>query len=320
MSVLRCPSCHGELYASVSKLTCIACRRAYPVEDEIVDFSGGQYYDTYDPSTRLSAEAEQGLAFEVEGTRRRITDFYEPHLRERHAVRVLDCGTGNGIAVDLLNNHGFDAWGVDLSALRKHQWRQRTRRDRLVVGDVAALPFTDGYFDAVIASGVIEHIGVLEARSPHYAVTPLPDRDVKRRHVLQELLRVTTQTGTVFLDFPNGTFPIDFWHGDAPGQARWHGRNEGFLPRFEEIQQLSLGIDSALHIKALSPYRRLQFVQSAAQWYGRLLAVPGDLYFRAMRWRTMNWLARTALNPFLVLEISKSLPKERGETLTSLTP
>ncbi len=299
--VLRCPSCHATLTSGNDALRCDGCDRIYPVQDGIADFSGGRYYDNFDPSTRLTPEAEQGLALEFEGAKRRIIDYYEPALRKHGAVRVLDCGTGNGVAVDVLNERGFEGWGADLSALRKYQWRERVRRDRLVVADVASLPFPDGYFDAIIASGVLEHIGVQESRTPRYTVHRLADRDEQRRRVLEELLRITSASGTLFLDFPNGAFPIDFWHGDAAGSARFHRTTEGFLPHFEEIVSLVQTIDPRARVRALSPYRRLQFVQSATHWYGRLLSAPARIFLALMRGR----LAQSALNPFLVIQISK---------------
>jgi len=299
---LRCPSCRGSLIASAEAWTCPRCERCYPLEEGIADFSGGLYYDAFDPSVELSAESRRGLELEFEGTRRRILHYYEPRLRETHARRVLDCGTGNGLAVDLLNERGFDAWGADLSALRKHQWRERSRRDRLTVADVASLPFADASFDAVIASGLLEHIGVEERRVPGYEVRPLADRDARRLRVVRELLRVTTSDGVLYLDFPNGAFPIDFWHGDQPGEARWHALSEGFLPRFAELTAL----DPALRVRALSPYGRLQFVQAAAHWWGRAFSVPVAAFFRLMRIPGFRWLARTALNPFLVLEVRRS--------------
>ena len=61
----------------------------------------------------------------------RIQGFYLPLLRrlarERGPalpLRVLDCGCGNGLSVDLLNEAGLDAWGNDLSKLRRWQWRE----------------------------------------------------------------------------------------------------------------------------------------------------------------------------------------------------
>jgi hypothetical protein len=55
---------------------------------------------------------------------------------------------------------------------------------------------------------VIEHIGVAETGVPKYSVRPLPDRDDQRAAFLAELFRVTRAGGVVFLDCPNGAFPI----------------------------------------------------------------------------------------------------------------
>jgi len=306
MSILRCPACHGSLTEIAGGMRCERCHRVYPVEQNIADFSGGRYYDSFDPAVPLPPEAMRGLQLEVSGTRRRIIDYYEPHLRARGAARVLDCGTGNGVAVDLLNERGFEAWGVDLSTLRKYQWRERARRDRLVVADVASLPFPDGYFDVLIASGLLEHVGVNESRTSRYEIREQPQKQQERRRVVQEFLRVTSPHGTVFLDFPNGAFPIDFWHGDRPGEARWHRTSEAFLPRVDEIKSIVRSIDPALRVRAISPYRRLQFVQAAEHWYGRLLARPANAFFFVMRAPGLRWLAGSRLNPFLVTEVSRS--------------
>jgi SAM-dependent methyltransferase len=283
-------------------LVCASCNTSYGVEDGIADFSCGRYYDSFDPGQVLGDEHNAGLALELEGTRRRIDDFYGPLIRRHQpdARRVLDCGCGNGLAVDLLSNAGYEAWGNDLSRLRKWQWRQRTTRERLVVADGTTLPFPDAHFDAVIASGVIEHIGVEEHGVPHYTVRPKATRDEERRAFAAELLRVTRKGGSIFLDCPNGAFPIDFWHGDAPGAARRHPRDEGFLPHPRELRALFAGRD----VEFLSPYRRLQFGQASRHWYGRLLSRPAGAFFRVMQWPLAKRLAASALNPFLVVKIT----------------
>ena len=273
----------------------------YPVEHGVADFAEGAYYDRFDESTALSAEHLQGLRLEVEGTRRRILDYYLPLIPQ--GARVLDCGCGNGLSVDLLQERGFDAWGNDLSQLRKWQWRERVHRDRLVVASALSLPFPDDSFDVVISSGVIEHVGVEETAIPRYAVKPLPERDVLRARFMRELLRVGK---TVYIDCPNGAFPIDFWHSDAPGGARVHSRREGFLPTFGEIRAL---VPDAI-VEPLSPYKRLQFRQAAQHWYGRLLARPAELFFRWMP----RWIAKSALNPFLVVRLECGDASRRSPT------
>ena len=295
-----CPACRGTLVRAVETLRCTSCDAKYPVDFDIADFSGGAYYDAYEPGQELSEEHRRGLAAEVFGSRWRIENYYAPKLGK--GSRVLDCGCGNGVSVDVLMDLGFDAQGVDLSSLRKWQWRQRLHRDRLAVASALRLPFADGVFDSVLSSGVIEHIGVAEEGGASYRVTPLPDRDEQRRAYVGELLRVTRPGGSVFIDCPNGAFPIDFWHGTVGGRARFHAHDEGFLPAVAEIE----GYAPGTRITAHSPHRRFAFRQVGRHWYGKLLAWPVALAF-AIAGRAF---ARTWLNPYLVLEIKK--PPEGG--------
>lgn len=276
----------------------------WPVEDELADFSSGAYYDHFTGPGQLDQMARVGLAMESVGTIRRIAEFYEPLLRQLRARRVLDCGAGNGLSVDLLTSFEYDAWGLDLSELRKWQWREREQRGRLVVADALRMPFATGYFDAVISSGVIEHIGVREVRSPRYGAEPLPERDALRRTFLAELLRVCAPEGTIYIDCPNGLFPIDFWHGDAVGKARFHSRREGFLPTFESIRRLVRSVDPAVRVEVMSPFRRLQFGTARRRWYGFLVPVMST-FFQAMTFAPFRWLAASPLNPYLVVRVRR---------------
>ncbi len=311
IAVLVCHRCKGPLDAMAEELFCAACNAHYPCSDGIVDFSEGRYYDNFTGPEVLTPENRQGLANEAEAAR--IEDFYLPHLdrlartigTDRRALRVLDSGCGNGESIDLLCIRGVDAWGHDLSALRKWQWRERERRDRLVVSDGASLPFPDGFFDAVIASGVLEHIGVSEVGGTRYQVRPLPNRDDLRRSYVAELVRVTSPRGRLFLDFPNGAFPIDFWHGTRPGGARFHSPSEGFLPTVSEVRALCNRIDRGLTVRALSPERRLRFRQVSSHWYGRAFRTPMAILQRGMSKPLFRFLAASPINPYLVIEISR---------------
>jgi SAM-dependent methyltransferase len=307
-SGLVCPACHSAFSSSASALTCVSCGRRFPIDDGIADFAEGRYFDDHPDPNALSEEVRRGMANENEG--RRIEDYYLPVLRAAGARRVLDSGCGNGEAVDVLLGAGFDAWGHDLSAFRKWQWGARARRDRLVVADGLTLPFPDGYFDAVISSGVLEHIGVAERGGPgFYEVAPLPDRDERRRAFLAELARVLGPGGTLYLDFPNGAFPIDFWHGASAGGARWHSVAEGFLPKVGEIAALAGSLDPAFRVSVRSPHRRLRFNQVGGHWYGRLGRAPMAAFYALTANPGFTWLAGTPLNPYLTLSLRRPDPR-----------
>jgi SAM-dependent methyltransferase len=273
----------------------------------VMDFAPGEHYDRFDPSMELAPDHLRGLELEVEGSRRRIDDFYLPLLQAITPAprRVLDCGCGNGVSVDTLASHGYDAWGNDLSELRAWQWRERRNPERLVIANGLHLPFPDAYFDTVISSGVIEHIGVDESAIPRYSVRPRANRDEQRVEFVRELGRVLAPGGALFIDAPNGAFPIDFWHGDRAGQPRAHSLREGFLPTFAELQRISEAALPGSTIDALSPYKRLQFRQASQHAHGRLLSSATNLLFRAMTWSPLRWVARTPVNPFLVVRIVK---------------
>jgi SAM-dependent methyltransferase len=310
-TALVCSRCKGPLSEQPGYLFCASCSLQFPCSDGIADFSGGIYYDNFPGPEVLSEENLRGLENESEGAR--IEDFYLPLMQKsageseisRERPRVLDSGCGNGESIDVLNRRGLDAWGHDLSALRKWQWSKRERRDRLVVAGGASLPFPDGFFDFVIASGVLEHVGVSEEGGGRYRVRPLPDRDEQRRAYLAELVRVLAPGGRLFLDSPNGSFPIDFWHGVTPGGARLHSPGEGFLPTVPQIRALCGRIDDRLVVSARSPEGRLRFHQVSSHWYGRVFRVPMAALFRLMSMPPFRFLAATPLNPYLVLEISR---------------
>jgi SAM-dependent methyltransferase len=305
MTRFVCTRCSGTLSVESDVARCVHCATTFPVENSIVDFSGGAYFDSFDPQRDINDEMLLGLENEMRGTRQRVLDFYLPRVKKSQAT-VLDVGCGNGLSVDLLAEKGHDAWGVDLSRLRKWQWRERKGRSRLGVADGRSLPFPAKSFDFVVASGVIEHIGVEEWRDADgiYVVVPKASRDEERLAFLSELLRVVKDDGVIYLDAPNGLFPIDFWHATKVGAARWHSPDEGFLPTPGELRELTRSVGRPLRVRFLSPHRRLRFGQVRQSRTGRMFTPLVSLALRVMTFPGLRWLARTPLNPFLVVEIS----------------
>lgn len=131
-----------------------------------------------------------------------------------------------------------------------------------------ALPFPKGQFDIVLSSGVFEHF----------------DAAGKIRF-LSECFRVLCTGGVIYMEHPNGV--------------------RG-LPSYGGVKQLAESAAPHCRIEALSPARRFPFRHTGRRWYGKLAAALREVVFRAMAWRPLRWLAHTALNPYLVLRISRS--------------
>jgi len=230
---------------------------------------------------------------------------YYARLLPSGSTRLLDLGCGNGYAVAAWRARGVRAIGVDLSRYRLARWVEEHRAGHpFVVADARHLPFRHGVFDAVISSGMIEHVGVRESMDP-YTVEAEADQDAARARVLSELARIVRPGGVSYLDFPNGAFPIDFWHGDRLGAFRWHGVPDALLPTFRDVTRWAAGIGLSVRLEALTG--RLAFRQVGRRWWGRLLAKPVALALRLLDGAAeRGWTRLPArFDPYLVISLRR---------------
>jgi len=272
---------------------------------------------TVTPSSNPALESfARNLRDEETGVRHRIQNFYVPlfeefcrdHRCERRQVRILDCGCGNGLSVDCLVEAGFAAYGIDIWRIRLQQWRQRARGpySGFCLADATRLPFADTSFDIILSCGVLEHIGVEEKWEPNYRVRPLPNQRNLREQFVSECLRVMRNPGTVYLDHPNGAFPVDFWHhNDYRKLPRWHRPSEKFLPTFVEVRALVEAADPKAQLRIISPAKRFTYEQSRRKWYGNLLRRPAEMFFQSISHRPFDRFIGSPLNPYLVLQLTR---------------
>jgi ubiquinone/menaquinone biosynthesis C-methylase UbiE len=71
-------------------------------------------------------------------------------------ARVLEAGCGTGLWVRSLDKLGYDAYGIDFAAGTIERAHKRWPYLQLVVGDLRALIWEDGYFDGIISFGAVE--------------------------------------------------------------------------------------------------------------------------------------------------------------------
>ena len=94
--------------------------------------------------------------------------FSIPHA-ERHRVRILEVGCGNGRNLWMLAKEGFTVYGVDASATaievaRTHLQDKWGVQVHLYVGSFDSLPFDNDYFDAVCDVVSLQHTSLNGSR------------------------------------------------------------------------------------------------------------------------------------------------------------
>lgn len=100
--------------------------------------------------------------------------------------KLLEIGYGSGIFLPELSRHCSDLYGVDTHSrvdLVQETLEKEGVAAQLSVGDVRALEFPDGTFDAVVCVSVLEHIRELDM-------------------AIGEIARVSGDSGIVVLGFP----------------------------------------------------------------------------------------------------------------------
>jgi len=148
------------------------------------------YYDRVAHMYAGWYEARSPGGYALHTRRQRVLE-----LLEGTSGRVLDVGCGPGVLVPDLLHRGHEVWGLDASASMIAECRRRfavADRAHFTIGDAASLPFGDGFFDAVICTGVIERL--------------LDDVAA-----LREMARVLKQGGALLVSFPNGQSPYALW-------------------------------------------------------------------------------------------------------------
>lgn len=113
--------------------------------------------------------------------------------QDQSGGKILDVGCGPGFLLRDLLERGYLCWGVDASPRMIEQCVKKFgSRAHFAIGDATRLEFPDGFFDAVICTGVIDHI------SNHDTA-------------LREMVRILKREGTLLVSFPNLVSPYAVW-------------------------------------------------------------------------------------------------------------
>ncbi len=106
--------------------------------------------------------------------------------------RLLDCGCGSGGYVSAFDAlPGIEAFGLEYEADKVSAARAKgLGEDKVLQGDIQAMPYPDASFDAVLLNEVLEHV---------------PDHDKG----LAEVSRILKPGGTLLVFSPNRCYPFE---------------------------------------------------------------------------------------------------------------
>jgi SAM-dependent methyltransferase len=208
MCYLRCPACRGPL-VDVDPLRCARCHRSYPVVDGIPALLIAPV-ETEEMRRKLAEVRRQMIAYPaflaamavlgpawIPRERRRIIE----RAGLRPGMTVLDHCTGPGSNLQAIASSVGPAGRIvamDLLPTMARRARDLARRKAIAAdvqqADALALPYADGYFDAVVHCGTVNQFGA------------------GKRRTIDEMLRVTREGGTIVI-VDEGVRRPESWRG-----------------------------------------------------------------------------------------------------------
>ena len=274
-SILRCPSCKGELTCGRRTVRCKLCQTRYAVSDSgVLDLRlkeptqvtvsvrvpiDEEVLELFDALSPFPTRQDPELVFGASDVQRHVDRAMLSQLtRAKHTSDLaLDLGCGGAGHRPLLERCGYHYVGVDCN-----------HSGAPMLGDAHALPFADESFSFALSIAVLEHLS-------HPMVA------------LDELYRVlkpgATFIGTVaFLEACHGKSFYHFTHRGAVNALLTAGFEIACVG-YNEAWVAPLSLHAHLFCRLPS-------------WTSRLLAWPLHAA-SAVYWRVGSWVKRNATLP-----------------------
>lgn len=161
--------------------------------------------------------------------------YFGISVQERQSIRILEIGSGSGANLWMIAKEGFQAYGLDssetgLNLAGTHLAEKWGVAADLRLGSFTALPYGDGFFDAVVDVVSMQHLDLADSqlalREIHRVLKPegeyfsyrLSDHSVMYEHGIASGVDAATLSNIDDTAMPlanNG--PISFW---SPSLAR----------------------------------------------------------------------------------------------------
>jgi SAM-dependent methyltransferase len=277
-------------------IACVDCERHFGFSGEFPDLIiGERFEDTSD---------EELLLYEEQSNAYLTENYWLPLFRRlwpgQDVIKVLSCGCGTGIDVDLLNENGLECIGIDCGN-RTNVWHRRKRRECLFLANGKHLPFEDESFDGAFCGCVFPHVGVVgdsnQVRDNCYD---------ERLALAREMSRVVKPGGKIVLASPNRLFPLDIFHGRKAGsyKPRMNWPTSHFLLSLKDYRNLFIE-SGCIKAETLPVNKYWGFVRSKKSWKGFFMGLPVAFIFWMVSQEYLKFLRNSPINPWLVVLITR---------------
>lgn len=291
-----CPCCKGALNRLEETLVCADCRQEYRFEGEFPDLIVGDRFD--DDSN------EDLLCYEEKSNQYLTENYWLPLFRrlwpDKTDIRLLSCGCGTGVDVDLLNENGITCVGIDCGN-RTSIWYRRKHRQRFFLANGKNLPFASETFDGAFCGCVFPHVGVVGDSNQVRA-----DYRQQRLELAREMTRVIKPGGKIVLASPNRLFPLDIFHGRKPGSYKptFNPPSSRFLLSVKDYRDLFFE-SGCQRIQTLPINRYWGFIRSKNSLKGYIFGLPVLFVFWLVSLEICKFLRNSPINPWLVVLITR---------------
>jgi 2-polyprenyl-3-methyl-5-hydroxy-6-metoxy-1,4-benzoquinol methylase len=174
------PSSYAFTASALTVHACPECRIEFispaPDEDTAASIYNRSYYDSWGLDNGTATEKMKKLTF---GEKLAVIEQFK-----KGGGTILDIGCATGFLLEEARDRGWEPYGVEMSPYSSDLARQRLGAERVITGTLEKAGFCDGFFDVIIMTDLLEHIG-----------TP--------RHFIGEITRVLKPNGIIAITTPD---------------------------------------------------------------------------------------------------------------------
>lgn len=229
-SLLCCPACAHDVIKIAHVFTCTSCKKKYPIDHGIPNFSltikeRGMRLSQKKWDEKYKKDTKKDIVEELDFLDNKFFSVTWKQIEQQRTLkkgeRFLEIGCGTFYLGRHLAKKGYTVIGIDMSMhalqLAKKVFEQEKIKNYLLVcGNVLHMPFKSASFDLIYGAGVIEHFK-------------------NTQEAVDELGRVTKKRGVAFNTVPYLNL------GTLTYRQVW-----GNIPRFPILEPLATFVHTKL--------------------------------------------------------------------------